>query len=77
MPEDQQIRTGTVRARALEADGQTLAAARERIFIAPMLKVKPPAKTTKRSGLIASLPTDQLQPNTSDDLGGWMAWPWR
>lgn len=34
LPVEQQVRTGTVHARALEADGQTLAAARERIFIA-------------------------------------------
>jgi hypothetical protein len=74
MPEEQQVRTGTVHARALEADGQTLAAARERIFIAPMLSGDAASKNHEAIWtLIASLPTDQLQPNTTDDLGGWMA----
>lgn len=74
LPEQQQVRTGTVRARALEADGQTLAAARERIFIAPMLSGEAASKNHEAIwALIASLPTDQLQPSTSDDLGGWMA----
>ncbi|MHA6137499.1 penicillin-binding protein activator [Pseudomonas mohnii] len=74
MPAEQQVRTGTVRARALEADGQTLAAAKERIFIAPMLSGDAARKNHEAIwALIASLPTDQLQPNTTDDLGGWMA----
>ncbi|PTR29223.1 MULTISPECIES: penicillin-binding protein activator [unclassified Pseudomonas] len=74
LPEEQQVRTGTVHARALEADGQTLAAARERIFIAPMLKGEAASKNHEAIWtLIASLPTEQLQPNTTDDLGGWMA----
>ncbi|QXI16944.1 penicillin-binding protein activator [Pseudomonas hamedanensis] len=74
MPEEQQVRTGTVRARALEADGQTLAAARERVFIAPMLEGEAAGKNHEAIWtLIASLPTDQLQPNATDDLGGWMA----
>ncbi|WP_315435732.1 penicillin-binding protein activator [Pseudomonas siliginis] len=74
MPEEQQVRTGTVHARALEADGQTLAAARERVFIAPMLEGEAASKNHEAIWtLIASLPTDQLQPNNTDDLGGWMA----
>ncbi|WP_223548537.1 penicillin-binding protein activator [Pseudomonas sp. A-B-19] len=74
LPDEQQVRTGTVHARALEADGQTLAAARQRIFIAPMLKGEAASKNHEAIWtLIASLPTDQLQPNTTDDLGGWMA----
>ncbi|MCW8279136.1 penicillin-binding protein activator [Pseudomonas sp. PCH199] len=74
LPPEQQVRTGTVRARALEADGQTLAAAKERIFIAPMLSGDAASKNHEAIwALIASLPTDQLQPNTTDDLGGWMA----
>jgi len=74
LPEEQQVRTGIVRARALEADGQTLAAAKERIFIAPMLKDEAASKNHEAIwALIASLPTDQLQPSTTDDLGGWMA----
>jgi outer membrane PBP1 activator LpoA protein len=73
LPVEQQVRTGTVHARALEADGQTLAAARERIFIAPMLEGEAASKNHEAIWtLIASLPTDQLQPSTTDDLGGWM-----
>jgi hypothetical protein len=74
MPAEQQVRTGTVHARALEADGQTLAAARERIFIAPMLSGDAARKNHEAIWtLIASLPTEQLQPSSNDDLGGWMA----
>lgn len=73
LPVEQQVRTGTVHARALEADGQTLAAARERIFIAPMLSDQAASKNHEAIWtLIASLPTDQLQPTTDDDLGGWL-----
>lgn len=74
MPVEQQVRTGTVHARALEADGQTLAAAKERIFIAPLLENEAAAKNHDAIWtLIASLPTDQLQPTTTDDLGGWLS----
>ncbi|MBA1377953.1 penicillin-binding protein activator [Pseudomonas brassicacearum] len=74
MPVEQQVRTGTVRARAFEADGQTLAAAKERIFIAPLLEGEAAAKNHEAIWtLIASLPTDQLQPTTTDDLGGWLS----
>jgi outer membrane PBP1 activator LpoA protein len=73
LPVGQQVRTGTVHARALEADGQTLPAARERIFIAPMLEGEAASKNHEAIWtLIASLPTDQLQPTTDDDLGGWI-----
>ncbi|MBB3243850.1 hypothetical protein FHW68_005434 [Pseudomonas sp. Tn43] len=73
LPAEQQVRTATVHARALEADGQTLAAARERIFIAPMLEGEAASKNHEAIwNLIASLPTDQLQPITDDDFGGWI-----
>lgn len=74
LPAPQQIRTGTVHARALEADGQTLAAAKERIFIAPLLKDDAAAKNHEAIwALIAALPTDQLQPAGNDDLAGWLS----
>lgn len=74
LPVEQQVRTGTVHARAQEADGQTLAAARERIFIAPMLSGEAASKNHEAIWtLIASLPTEQLQPTGNDDLSGWMA----
>lgn len=74
MPTEQRVRTGSVHARALEADGQTLAAARERITVAPMLSGEAAGKNHETIWtLIASLPTDQLQPASPDDLGGWLS----
>ena len=74
LPVDQQVRTQTVRARALEADGQTLAAARERIFIAPLLSGDAARNNHEAIwALIAALPTDQLQPTGNDDLSGWLS----
>lgn len=73
LPVEQQIRTQLVRASALEADGQTLAAARERVFIAPLLSGQ--AQTTNQEaiwGLVSSLPLDQLQGNGDADLSGWL-----
>ncbi|MBU3056471.1 penicillin-binding protein activator [Pseudomonas indica] len=73
LPVEQQIRTQLVRASALEADGQTLAAARERVFIAPLLSGQ--AQTTNQEaiwGLVSSLPLDQLQGNGDADLTGWL-----
>ncbi|KTC33634.1 hypothetical protein AO265_05840 [Pseudomonas sp. ABAC61] len=73
LPATQQIRTLSIHARALEADGQTLAAAKERITLAPLLKDDAAAKNHEAIwALIAALPTDQLQPAGSDDLSGWM-----
>ncbi len=73
LPVEQQIRTQLVRASALEADGQTLAAARERVFIAPLLSGQ--AQTTNQEatwGLVSSLPLEQLQGNGDADLTGWL-----
>jgi len=71
---EQQVRTHTVRARALEADGQTLEAARERVFIAPLLSGD--AATANHEAiwtLVNSLPVDQLQATGTDDLAGWQS----
>ena len=74
LPADQRVRTGTVHARAFEADGQTLAAARERVVIAPLLTGEAASKNHEAIwALIAVLPTDQLQPAGNDDLAGWMS----
>ncbi|PNG35390.1 hypothetical protein A1395_16180 [Pseudomonas protegens] len=74
LPATQQIRTGNVYARALEADGQTLSAAKQRILIAPLLKDDTAAKNHEAIwALIAALPTDQLQPAGNDDLAGWLS----
>lgn len=74
LPLDQQIRTQTVRARALEADGQALAAARERIFMAPTLQGDAAAANHEDIWkLVAGLPADQAQPAGNDDLAGWLS----
>lgn len=74
LPVEQQVRTHNVQARALEADGQTLAAARERIFIAPLLSGEAAVQNHEAIWtLVASLPVEQLQGAGADDLGGWMS----
>ena len=74
MPVDLQTRTHTVRARALEADGQTLAAASERVFMGPLLQGD--ALTANNDAiwtLVAALPPEQLQSASNDDMGGWLS----
>lgn len=74
LPVEQQIRTSTVKAKALEADNQTLAAARERIFIAPMLNGAEAATNQEAIwSLVMALPPEQLQATSNDDLGGWLS----
>ncbi|WP_165671707.1 penicillin-binding protein activator [Metapseudomonas otitidis] len=73
LPVDQQVRSQLVRARALEADGQSLAAARERVFIAPLLNGEAEKQNHEAIWvLISGLPVDQLQPTGDADLAGWM-----
>ncbi|MDG1580748.1 penicillin-binding protein activator [Pseudomonas sp. GOM6] len=73
LPVEQQIRTQLVSAGALEADGQTLAAARERVFIAPLLSGEA-AKANHETiwALVASLPKSQLNGSGDSDLDGWL-----
>jgi outer membrane PBP1 activator LpoA protein len=74
LPVEQQIRTSTVKAKALEADNQTLAAARERIFIAPLLNGAEAATNQDAIwSLVMALPPEQLQAASNDDLGGWLS----
>ncbi|AZC26205.1 MULTISPECIES: penicillin-binding protein activator [Pseudomonas] len=74
LPATQQVRTLSIHARALEADGQTLAAAKERVALAPLLKDDAAAKNHEAIwALVAALPTDQLQPAGNDDLSGWLS----
>lgn len=74
LPADQQVRTHLVRARALEADGQTLAAARERVFIAPLLSGDAAAQNHEAIwALVGSLPVEQLQNQGTDDFAGWLS----
>ena len=74
MPSDLQVRTRTVHARALEADGQLLAAARERAAMSSNL-VGDAANSNNEAlwTLVAALPVEQLQPQSNDVLGGWMS----
>ncbi|MBB2495532.1 penicillin-binding protein activator [Aquipseudomonas ullengensis] len=74
LPVEQQARTQLVRARALEADGQTLAAARERVYIAPLLSGNAASANHEAIwALVASLPQSQLQSSGDSDLDGWLS----
>ncbi|KAF1011124.1 MAG: Penicillin-binding protein activator LpoA [Pseudomonas fluorescens] len=74
LPTDQQIRTGTVHAKAFEADGQTLNAARERVALAPLLKGDAASQNHEAIwALIAALPADQLQATGNPTLDGWIS----
>lgn len=74
LPTDQQIRTGTVHAKAFEADGQTLNAARERVALAPLLKGDAAGQNHEAIwALIAALPADQLQATGNPTLDGWIS----
>lgn len=73
LPMEQQVRTQLVRAQALQADGQTLAAAKERIYIAPLLSGQSASDNHEAIWLlIASLPSEQLQGAADADLAGWL-----
>lgn len=74
LPVEQQVHTQLVRAKALEADGQMLAAARERVFIAPMLSGDQAASNHEAIwSLVAALPAEQLQGAGNDEFGGWLS----
>jgi len=73
LPPEQQIRTATVHARAYEADGQTLAAARERVAMAPLLTGDAAASNHEAIwSLIAAVPGEQLQASGNPVLDGWI-----
>jgi outer membrane PBP1 activator LpoA protein len=74
LPIEQQLRSQLVRAKALSAAGQPLEAARERVFIAPLLSE--PARGDNHETiwtLVSSLPIEQLQDTADADLNGWLA----
>ena len=74
MPADLQVRSHTVHARALEADGQTLAAARERAAMSQLLTGDAANSNNDAIwSLVAALPVNELQPQSNDVLGGWMS----
>ena len=73
LPVEQQVRSQLVRASALQASGQTLAAARERAFIAPLLSGEAAARNHQEIWtLVSSLPLEQLQASGDADLNGWV-----
>jgi len=74
LPLPQQVRSQLVRARALQATEQPLAAARERVFVAPLLSGAS-AQDNHESiwNLVSNLPASQLRSTQDDDLSGWLS----
>lgn len=74
LPVEQQVRSQLVRASALQATGQTLSAARERAFIAPLLSGTSALQNNEAIwSLVSSLPLTELQASGDTDLDGWLA----
>lgn len=74
LPVEQQIRTHMTMARTFEANGQTMAAIRERVMTGPLLQGQPLASNNDAIwASVAALPLDQLQSTADDDLGGWLS----
>lgn len=72
MPAELQVRTYSVHAAALEADGQTLAAAQQRVQLAPLLSGQAASANNDAIwALVAALPAEQLQSTGNDTLAGW------
>jgi len=74
LPLSQQVRSQLARANALQADQQPLAAARERVFIAPLLEGQAAASNHEAIwALVSGLSSTQLSSvePTGDDLAGW------
>ena len=75
LPVGQQVRSQLTRAKALQADGQPLAAARERVYVAPLLEGQSAAANHEAIwSLLGSLSASQLASASSPeaDLGGWL-----
>ena len=72
MPAELQVRAYSVHAAALEADGQTLAAAQQRVQLAPLLSGQAASANNDAIwALVAALPAEQLQSTGNDTLAGW------
>ncbi|MFJ3449950.1 penicillin-binding protein activator [Pseudomonas sichuanensis] len=73
LPAQQQARTYSVHAAALEADGQALAAAQQRVLLTPLLSGQAASANNDAIwALVASLPAEQLQqPASNETLAGW------
>ena len=73
LPVEQQVRSQLVRATALEASKQYLAAARERAFFAPLLSgLKATENNEAIWSLVNNLELNELQSSTDADLDGWL-----
>src|SRR3990167_67101 len=73
LPVEQQVRSQLVRANALQATGQILAAARERAYIAPLLSGTSATDNQETIwALVSSLPQGELQASGDADLDGWL-----
>ena len=74
MPLIQQVRSQLVRAQALQESGKPLAAARERIFIAPLLEGQMAFDNHQSIWeLLSTLPRTQINDTGEADLDGWLA----
>ena len=72
LPQELQVRTYSVHAAALEADGQPLPAAQQRILLGPLLTGDAASANNEAIWtLVAGLPVEQLQSTGSDTLAGW------
>ncbi len=74
LPVEQQTRTQLARANALEKDSQILAAARERVFIAPLLSGDEAQRNQDHIwSLVSSLPAEPALTADDADLAGWLS----
>lgn len=74
MPLVQQTRSQLVRAQALQDSGKPLAAARERIYIAPLLEGQSAFDNHQTIwALLSALPRTELEASGDNDLAGWLA----
>ncbi|GIZ12370.1 penicillin-binding protein activator [Pseudomonas sp. NCCP-436] len=73
LPLEQQARTQLVHARVLEANGQLLAAIRERVFIAPLLSGETAHDNHESIWTLATrLPAQDTPSSLDNDLAGWL-----
>lgn len=74
VPVEQQVRSQLARAKALQATGQSLTAARERAFIAPLLSGASALDNQETIWeLVSNLALNDLQASGDADLDGWLA----
>ena len=73
LPVEQQLRSQLVRANALQANGDDFGAARERVFIAPLLSGEAARDNHETIwALVSTLNDNEIQPTDDPDLSGWL-----